>query len=87
MEKKKFIAIVFNLDNEIFVIYITFLASLNLNIHPFFVIQKALLIKDKVFIAVLLKYIDFANIFSSNFVVNLLEYIVIDNYSMNLVKG
>lgn len=83
--KKKFVAVFFNLDNKIFIIYIAFLT--NTTIHPFYTAQIALLILDKVFIVVLSKYTDFAIIFSLNLAAKLLKHTRVNNHLINLVKS
>lgn len=85
VEKKKFIVIALDLNNEIFIIHVAFLICTN--VYLFHKAQIALLIHDNAPIVVLSKYVDFANVFSHNLVAKLLEYIGINDYLINLVKS
>lgn len=85
---KKFVVVVFDLDNKIFVVYIVLYTSfdLGLEVHPFYKTRIASLKADKTLISVLSKYTAFVNIFSKDLVVKLLKYIRINNYTINLIE-
>lgn len=83
--EKIFIAKVFDLDDQIFIVHIAFLASSN--IYLFHKAKIAFLITDEVSIIVLVKYVDFVNIFSLTLVIELPEHTGINNHSINVVKG
>lgn len=86
VEKKIFIVVALDLNNKIFISYVIFFTSSNLNINSYHKAQIASLIVDEVFIVVLAEYTDFINIFSFNFVAKLQKYIRITNYLIDLVK-
>lgn len=77
------------MNDEIFVVHIAFLAyyNLGLEIHPFHRAQVAFLKADEVFTSVFAKFPDFTDVFSKDLVPKLLKYIMIDNYTINLVEG
>lgn len=89
IQKKKFIAIVFDLNNEIFVVYIVFFASSNLNvdIYLFCRSQIASLIVNETPTRILSEYTNFKYIFFLGFVAKLPKYTKINNYLIDLVKG
>lgn len=62
-------------------IHIIFLASFD--VHFFRQAQIALLKADKTLISTPSEYVDFANIFFSDLAAKLLEYIKINNYTIN----
>ena len=72
MEKKKFAAIVLHLEDEIFVVYnvyLSFITSfsftlLNADVYPFRTSQISNLIVKEAPTKVLVKYVNFADIFS-----------------------
>lgn len=83
--KKEFAVLVFESDYKTFTVYIVILISIN--VHPFCRAQIALLIQDNTFPTISSKYTDFANIYSFNLIVKLLEYIKINNNPISLVKN
>lgn len=85
VRKIEFIAIAFDLKNEIFIVYVVFLISFN--IHLFHKAQITLLKAGKSLIVILLKYVNFANIFSSELIAQLSEYIKINDYTINLIDS
>lgn len=86
IRRKKFTSTIPDLENKIFVLYVAFFISFDINIYLFYRVQVALLIYNKASIAASFEYVDFADIFSSNFIAKLLEYIGINNYLINLIK-
>lgn len=82
-----FIAAVFDSNNKIFVVYITFFTSSNIEakVHSFHKLQIVFLIATKISIVILPRYVDFANIFFLKFLKKLPKYIKIHDYSINLV--
>lgn len=86
---KVFAAVIFDLEDKTFVVYIAYLTSLNpsIEIHPSCHTQITLLKANKAFIIILSKYIDFVDIFSLNFTAKLPEYIKINNLLINQVDG
>lgn len=83
VRKKEFIAAIFNLDDETFIVYITFPA--NSNIYLFYKVWIVLLKVDKAPTIILLGYIDFVNIMSLDLVTKLPKYTKINNYTINLI--
>lgn len=61
--------------------------SSNANVYLFCRFQIASLKVDDASTAVPSKYVDFANAFSLDLATELLEYIKINNDTMNLIKG
>lgn len=86
MRKKEFVAVAFDLQYEIFVVYITFLSS-DSSIHLLCRAQIALLKADKAFILVLSEYANFINILSSNLIAKLSKHTKINDYATHLKKG
>lgn len=84
--KKEFIFAVFNLDDEIFVVYIVFLISLDLVYHSHKA-QIASLKIDQISIVIWSKYTDFIEIFSLVLIVELLKYTKINDYVIELIDG
>lgn len=87
VRKEEFAATALNPGNRIFVIYIAALANAKSNIHSFHQAQIVFLKTDKGLIAISNKYIDFADIFSSNLAAKFPEYNGINNYTINLIIG
>lgn len=85
IEKKKFAAIVFNLNDETFVVYWAFFA--NFDIYLFHKAQIVFGILDKASIVVLAKYNDFTDVFFPNLVAKLLKHTKTNNHSIKLVKN
>lgn len=82
--KTKFTTAVLDLDDKIFIVHKAFFTSTD--IHPFSRVQIALLIQDNIFITVLSKYADFANIFSFNLITKFPKHIKIKDHLINLVE-
>lgn len=92
VEKKEFSAIALNSNDKTFVVYIVFIASSNFAnsnhvIHPSYWTHIASLKVDEALIAILSKYIDFIDVFSSNLVAKLSEYTRINNHTIKLING
>lgn len=86
--KKVFAIKVFNLKNEIFIVYISSLFISNINkVYPFCRAQIALLKVDKTLITVFSKYYDFADVFYPELAAELLKHKKFNNYVINLVNG
>lgn len=84
--KKRFVAVALDLENGAFIIHITSIVSTSLDpVHLFRKIKMASQKADKAAIIILSKFVDFANIFSSDQVADLLEYIVINNHTIKLL--
>lgn len=84
IRNKKSVTITLDLNNEIFIVYIAFLAYFNLNIYP---PREAWVDTGLVPIVVSFNYADFANIFSFVFIAKLMDYIGINNPHINLVEN
>ena len=84
--KKKFVAIALNLEDKAFIVYIVLICQ-DLDIHPFWRAQIALLNLDKALTSVLPKYADFADVFSKNVAAKLLEHTAINDHAINLIEG
>lgn len=82
---KDFTTAAINSNDMIFIVYISFFPSFDLNDHPFYRAQIALVIQDKALIVILSKYTDFVDIFSPNLAAKLSEQIRINNHFINLV--
>ena len=80
-----FLAIALNLENEAFIVHITFISQ-DSNIYPFRRGQIALLKADKAPTFLVPKYTDFVDLFSKNLATKLLEYVGINDYAINLIK-
>lgn len=85
IKKKKFVVIAFNLEDEIFVVYVTSF-SWDLDIYLSRKALSAFFSIDKVFIVVSSKYADFIDVFSLGLIFKLFKYIEIINYVINLVN-
>lgn len=83
--KKEFVVILLDPNNEAFMVHI--ISLIDFDIYLSCRAQIALLIQNEVFIAILSKFIDFADVFSSDLVTELPENIRINNYLINLVEG
>ncbi len=83
IEKKEFVAAVFDLEYKAFVVYV---AAFSINsgdeVYPLKRVQITYLKANKAFTKVPSKYTDFANIFSSKLAVELIEYIGINNHTI-----
>lgn len=75
-------------DKEIFVVHVASLVDCSkMSIHPSWGAQIASLITNKTHVTVPIIYSDFANMFSPEFIVELLEYIEINNHPIELIDG
>lgn len=87
MKKKEFVATVLDPNDKTFVVYIVFFVITSTNINLSYKAQIALLIQNKAFTIILSEYGDFANMFFFNLVAELLEYIGIKDYLINLIES
>lgn len=89
LKKTKFAATAFDLNDEIFLLYIVFFINFNLdvNIYSFYKTKIALLKVEKTLIILLFEYTDFIDIFVPNFVAELPKYIGINNYLIYLINS
>ena len=86
IDKKKFVAVALNADNEIFGVHIAALAEpMTIPIYPSYQAQVALLMSKKTEIPI--EYSDFFNVFFSNSVVELLEYTRINDHPIDLLDN
>lgn len=86
VEKKEFTAIALDLRDEIFIVLVAFVA----NSDSTYLSQRVQIVslkKDKVFALDLPKYFDFTNIFFLVLVAELLKYIGINNYIIELLDS
>lgn len=84
IDKKKFPAVALNIKAKIFVINITTLLAISTYLSKKAQI-KGLLAKEA-FIKVIAKYLDYINVFPPDLTIELLEHIVINNYTINYMK-
>ena len=86
INKKEFVSMVLNIDNENFLVPITALAKPTTRlIYPFCQAQIALLMSKKNGITV--EYFEFSNVFSLDFTVELLEHTGINNQPINMLDN
>lgn len=87
--KKEFIPIALDLEDETFIVYITSIFNCNLNIDvPLsYRVQIALLIVDEVSIAVPSKYANIAEIFLSDFAIELSNNTRINNHLIDQINS
>lgn len=85
IEKKEFATVAFNLEDKVFVVYLTFINQ-DLDVHPSWIAQIALLKADKTPTSVYSEYINFINIFPKDLIVELSELIEINDLTINLIK-
>lgn len=87
--KKEVASITLDRNDEIFVIYLAFLASLDPSVKVYFCCEAQIdfLKADKAPISVFLKNADFPNIFSKYLITKFLEYSGIKNHFIDLAKG
>lgn len=86
VQKKDFIAVIFYLEDETFVVHVASIVSLK----PTHLFQRAQLVSlkaNEALIIVVLKYTDFANIFSPVLAAELPEYTGINEYVIKLLDG
>ena len=86
IRKKEFVAATLNPKNKVFVVYISSISQ-DLDVHPFWRAQIASLSTDEALTFISPKYTDFADVFCKNLVAKLLEYIGINDYAIDLIKG
>ena len=86
IDKKKFAAAALNTDNKTFVVHVAALAEpTTMPIFSSCPSQIASLMSEKT--EILIKYSNFPNIFSSDFAVELTEYIGINDHPINLLNN
>lgn len=87
--KTEFATAALNLKNETFIIYMTFLIGLDLDmeVHLFYQAYIAYLKADEASIVILSEYTDFVDVFSLDFAAKFLKHIVINDYLIYLVNG
>lgn len=86
IKRKEFLAEAFDQENETFIVYITFIASLDL-IHPYQRAEIASLKAHNTPTVILPKYGNFANVFSPVLVIRLFKNIRINDNAIKLVDG
>lgn len=84
--KKKFVVIALNSKYKILVVHIASLI-ISTNIHSSCKFQITGLITEEALLKVFIKYTNFVNMFFSNLLFKLFEYIGINNYTIKLVNG
>lgn len=86
--KKQLATIALNLDDGIFIIYITFFISSNLglDIYLFEKVQISFFKTNEIFTSILSKYANFVSIFSKDLAAKLLKHNGMNNHIMNLVE-
>ena len=85
-DKKEFAMATLNTNNKIFVVHIAALVELTTMLKYFFCqVQVVLLISEET--KIFTEYSDFSNVFSLNSIVKLLEYIRINNHSIDLLNN
>lgn len=85
--KEEFAAATLDPEKEIFIVYVSALASSSSNVHLFCQAWIAFLKVDETPIAILSRYADFVNVFSPNLVAELSNYTRINNYVIGLING
>lgn len=86
IKKKEFVATILNKNAKKFVIYVATLIASIMQVHSFCQAQLELILVDKASIKVLPKYLDYANIFLFNYIIELFENISINEYAIKLIK-
>lgn len=86
VRKKELASSVLSPNEEIFMVYIVALSS-DLDIYSPCKTQLVSLLIDNISTVVLSKYVNFVNIFSPKFAAELLKYIGINDFSIDLVNG
>lgn len=86
IEKKEFVAMTLDKKNETFVIYVAFFSS-DSGVYLFCRAQIVLLKVNKTLILILIKYVNFAGVFSLDLAIELLWYTEINNHIINLIKA
>ena len=89
MEKKKFAAITLNPKHETFVVHVASLHStpLNTDVYLSCKLQISGLVAKEAPIKILNKYVDFADVFSSDLASKLPTHTGINNHAIKLVDG
>ena len=83
IDKKEFVAVALNVDDEIFIVYIAALAEpITMPIYPSHQAQVALLTSKET--GILAEYSNFSNVFSLDFAAELPEHTGINDYPINL---
>lgn len=86
--KKKFVPVTLDSADEIFVVHVASLVISNINKVFLFYIAPVTSLKDTEALTITPpEYSDFTDIFSSKLVVEILEYMGINNYAINLNNG
>lgn len=82
IDKKEFVLATLNSENETFVLYMAFFCPI------IYLSQKTIIAYVEVRnVIISTKYLDFVDVFSSDFATELSEYIGINNHFINLIKG
>lgn len=76
-----------NENAETFVVYIAAFTTSTMQVYPSHQAQLELLLADKVFIEVLSEYLDYADIFSFDYVIDLPKITGINVYAIELVES
>ena len=87
INKKEFAKAALDENSETFVVYITSLSSIPLDVHPSRRPQVSDLIAEEASTKVPNKYANFANVFSPDLVAELFEHTRINDYAIKLVNG
>lgn len=87
--KKCFVTAILDPDYNIFVVYVAFFASfdLDLEVNPSYKTQIAFLKINEIPISIFFKYADFTDVFSKDLATKLPEYTGINNHVIKLVAG
>lgn len=87
IEKKGFIVVALDPNNDTFIVYIISLPSWDLDVYLSCRVQIISLKADGVFTTILSKYTDFIDIFSSDLIVQFLKHTKINNYATELIDS
>lgn len=87
IEKKEFVAIVLNLNNEVFIFHLASIVSSDLAVYPFHQAQIVSLKTDETFTAIPSKYTDFINVFYPDLATELPKYTGINNHTIELIDS
>lgn len=85
--KKEFAATALDPDDEVFVVHVVFITSLNSAMHLFYQAPIALLKINMASTTILSQYPDFADIYSPNLIAEFLEHTRINNYIIEFING
>lgn len=83
--KKEFIAVILNLKDKIFIVYVNSSVNIHLNIHLFHRVLLIFFLNNKISIVILSKHADFINVFSLESINKLSKHNRINNYLINLI--